>query len=95
MEPAEPEKLLEAFHVLDPENRGWLTKDYLSKLMIEEGEQFTQEELDEMMAVAVDPLTGNIPYEFYLNQLMVRIFYLFQLQSNFYCIACFCMKKQA
>lgn len=73
MEPAEPEKLLEAFHVLDPENRGWLTKDYLSKLMMEEGEQFTQEELDEMMAVAVDPLTGNIPYEFYLNQLMVII----------------------
>lgn len=95
MEPAEPEKLLEAFHVLDPENRGWLTKDYLSKLMIEEGEQFTQEELDEMMAVAVDPLTGNIPYEFYLNQLMVRFFYLFQLLSNFYCIACVCMKKQA
>ncbi|KAM7343189.1 dynein regulatory complex protein 8-like isoform 1-T1 [Cochliomyia hominivorax] len=72
MEPAEPEKLLEAFHVLDPENRGTLTKDYLSKLMMEEGEPFTQEELDEMMAVAIDPLTGLIPYEFYLNQLMHR-----------------------
>lgn len=83
MEPAEPEKLLEAFHVLDPENRGTLTKDYLGKLMMEEGEPFTQEELDEMMAVAIDPLTGLIPYEFYLNQLMVsltlRAFLLFSI----------------
>lgn len=83
MEPAEPEKLLEAFHVLDPENRGTLTKDYLGKLMMEEGEPFTQEELDEMMAVAIDPLTGLIPYEFYLNQLMVsftlRTFLLFSI----------------
>lgn len=74
MEPAEPEKLLEAFHVLDPENRGTLTKEYFGKLMMEEGEPFTQEELDEMMAVAIDPLTGLIPYEFYLNQLMVNNF---------------------
>ncbi|KAI8127331.1 hypothetical protein FF38_06049 [Lucilia cuprina] len=72
MEPAEPEKLLEAFHVLDPENRGTLTREYFGKLMMEEGEPFTQEELDEMMAVAIDPLTGLIPYEFYLNQLMHR-----------------------
>ena len=51
MEPASPEKLLEAFKVLDPDNKAYLTKDYLSKLMMEEGEPFTQEELDEMMAV--------------------------------------------
>lgn len=85
MEPAEPESLLEAFHVLDPENRGTLTKEHFGKLMMEEGEQFTQEELDEMMAVAVDPLTGLIPYEFYLNQLMVFIFsFLLQKLHTFF-----------
>lgn len=73
MEPASPEKLLEAFHILDPENKGYVTKEYLSKVMMEEGEPFTQEELDEMMAVAVEGQTNMIPYEYYLNQLMVEI----------------------
>lgn len=30
-----------------------------------------QEENDEMMAVAVDPSNNTIPYEFFINQLMV------------------------
>ena len=38
--------------------------------MMEEGEPFTQEELDEMMAAAIDNETGHIPYEYYINQLM-------------------------
>jgi hypothetical protein len=40
--------------------------------MMEEGEPFTHEELDEMMAAAIDGETGNIQYEYYINQLMVR-----------------------
>lgn len=71
MEPASPEKILAAFKVLDPEGKTYITKEYMSKMMMEEGEPFTQEELDEMLAVAIDPITGNIPYEFYINQLMV------------------------
>ncbi|XP_011190054.1 dynein regulatory complex protein 8 isoform X1 [Zeugodacus cucurbitae] len=70
MEPASPEKILAAFQVLDPEQKTYITKEYMSKVMMEEGEPFTQEELDEMLAVAIDPITGNIPYEFYINQLM-------------------------
>ncbi|XP_055919627.1 dynein regulatory complex protein 8-like isoform X2 [Eupeodes corollae] len=73
MEPVSPEKLLEAFQVLDPDGNGFLTKEFMSKIMMEEGEPFTQEELDEMMAVAIDPQTGNISYEYYLNQLMVYL----------------------
>lgn len=42
MEAATPEKLLEAFRVLDPENRGYLKKDDISKMMMDEGEPFTQ-----------------------------------------------------
>lgn len=42
MEPSPPEKLLEAFKVLDPEGKGLVSKDYISKIMMEEGEPFTQ-----------------------------------------------------
>jgi len=72
MEPASSEKLLEAFEILDPENKKYLTKEYFGKLMAEEGEPFTQEELDAMWPVAIDPITGNIPFTFYINQLRVR-----------------------
>ncbi|KDR14798.1 EF-hand calcium-binding domain-containing protein 2 [Zootermopsis nevadensis] len=68
--PASPEKLLKAFLTLDHDGKGYLTKEFLSKIMIEEGEPFTQEELDEMMAVVIDGETGNIPYEYYINHLM-------------------------
>ncbi|XP_037946573.1 dynein regulatory complex protein 8 [Teleopsis dalmanni] len=71
-EPAQPDELFEAFRTIDEEHKGVITKEYLTKLMMEEGEPFTQEEIDEMMAVAVDPLTGDIPYEFYINQLLVN-----------------------
>lgn len=73
MEPAPPEKILEAFKTLDFENKGYLTKENFGKLMMEEGEPFTQEEMDEMWPVAIDPISGHIPYELYLNQLMVSM----------------------
>lgn len=73
MEPAHPEVLLNAFKLMDPENRGYVERDVLTKLMMEDGEPFDQEEIDEMMAIAVDPSTGHIPYEYYLNQLIVCI----------------------
>ncbi|CAO1424669.1 unnamed protein product [Diamesa hyperborea] len=73
MEPVPIEKLLEAFQVLDPENKGFVTKDYMTRIMMDEGEPFTQEELEEMMSSAVDSGSNNIPYEYYLNQLMVEI----------------------
>lgn len=42
MEAATPEKLLEAFRVLDVDGKGIIPKDYIAKLMMEEGEPFTQ-----------------------------------------------------
>ncbi|XP_065077194.1 dynein regulatory complex protein 8 [Ochlerotatus camptorhynchus] len=70
LEPAPPEKLLKAFRVLDQEGKGFVDRDYMTKLITEEGEPFTAEELEEMMAVAVDMATDKIPYENYLNQLL-------------------------
>jgi hypothetical protein len=72
LQPATPEKLLKAFLTLDQDGKGYLTKEFLSKIMMEEGEPFTHEELDEMMAAAIDGETGNIPYEYYINHLMVK-----------------------
>ncbi|XP_055372717.1 dynein regulatory complex protein 8-like [Condylostylus longicornis] len=73
MEPAAPEKLLEAFKLLDIDGKGVLTKEYVTKIMRDEGEPFTQEELDEMLQVAVDVHSGLINYEHYLNHLMVYL----------------------
>ncbi|KAF2882589.1 hypothetical protein ILUMI_23606 [Ignelater luminosus] len=69
-EPASPAKLLEAFHILDVEGYGYLTKDYISTLMTQDGEPFTQDELDEMLEIAIDPHTQTVPYEYYINKLM-------------------------
>ncbi|XP_077283767.1 dynein regulatory complex protein 8 [Arctopsyche grandis] len=79
--PADAETLLAAFKTLDEESKGYITKEKITKLIMEEGEQFTQEEYDEMMQIAVDPTTDTIPYEYYINQLMVEDDYL-QDNSN-------------
>lgn len=44
MEPAAPEKLLEAFKLFDAEGKGTISKDQMTKLMMEEGEPFSQVE---------------------------------------------------
>lgn len=42
MEPASAERLLKAFQILDTDGKGTLSKEYMGKLMSEEGEPFTQ-----------------------------------------------------
>lgn len=74
MQPASAEALLKAFQVMDPEKKGFVAKDVLVRNMLELGEPFTQDELEEMLTVAVDPETGNVPYEYYINQIMVSWF---------------------
>lgn len=71
--PASPDKLLEAFHILDEKGVGYLTKQQITNIMTQEGEPFSQDELDEMLEIAIDPQTQTVPYEYYINQLMVRI----------------------
>lgn len=39
--------------------------------MTESGEPFTQDELEEMLEIAIDPHNNMVPYEYYINQLMV------------------------
>ncbi|XP_060817986.1 dynein regulatory complex protein 8-like isoform X1 [Bombus pascuorum] len=71
--PAEPEDLLKAFQLLDPENRGYIMREDLEKAMMEIGEPFSKEEISNMMAIACDPQTRKINYEHYINLLLVKI----------------------
>lgn len=69
MEPASADDLFEAFLLLDPEETGYISKDLFVKVLTEDGEPMNSEEIEEVLLIAVDPLTGMIPYEYYLNQL--------------------------
>lgn len=56
--------------VLDHECKGHLTRDDLAKYLVEEGEPFSTEEIEEMMAAAVDPQKGVVYYRDYVQQLV-------------------------
>jgi Ca2+-binding EF-hand superfamily protein len=57
------DQLMKAFQTLDADGNGFLTQDQLTKLMMEEGEPFTQEEMEEMLSAAINPETANIVYK--------------------------------
>ncbi|XP_077024633.1 dynein regulatory complex protein 8 isoform X4 [Tamandua tetradactyla] len=63
--------LLRAFEVLDPAKRGFLTKEELIKYMTEEGEPFSQEEMEEMLSAAIDPESNVIHYKDYISMMVI------------------------
>ncbi|XP_019747036.1 dynein regulatory complex protein 8 [Hippocampus comes] len=65
------EVLLQAFEVLDKEKKGFLDPDDLSQYMMEEGEAFTQEEMDEMLTALTDHETNLIYSKDLLNHLIL------------------------
>lgn len=69
--PASAENLLVAFKYFDKDGHGYLTTERFRELMMEEGEPFTKEEFDELLLTALDPVTGTITYEYYINQLVI------------------------
>ncbi|XP_076012193.1 dynein regulatory complex protein 8 [Genypterus blacodes] len=70
--PPIPEDLvLEAFEVLDKENQGYLKPEELTKYMTQEGEPFTQEEMDEMLTAAVDDEKNIIFYKDFISKLTI------------------------
>eukprot|EP00112_Aurelia_sp_Birch-Aquarium-sp1_P021577 Seg585.3 transcript_id=Seg585.3/GoldUCD/mRNA.D3Y31 product="Dynein regulatory complex protein 8" protein_id=Seg585.3/GoldUCD/D3Y31 len=70
--PANEEQLLKAFSVLDQDSKGYLTVEDLQKVMTEEGEPFTQEEMEEMLSAAVDPDKGIVYYKDYVSLMAVE-----------------------
>ncbi|KAG9389803.1 EF-hand domain pair [Carpediemonas membranifera] len=63
------ERILEAFKVLDTEGKGYLDADELRVLMTTNGEYFSTEEVNEMLAFAADPEDGKINYMEYVKHL--------------------------
>ncbi|XP_013069239.1 dynein regulatory complex protein 8-like [Biomphalaria glabrata] len=70
--PYPEDQILKAFQVLDIESKGYLTLEELSKCMTEDGEPFTQEELEEMISAAVDPDKKVVLYKDYPPMLAVE-----------------------
>ena len=57
--------------VLDPAKRGFLSKDELIKYMTEEGEPFSQEEMEELLSAAIDPESNSIHYKDYIIMMVI------------------------
>ncbi|XP_064364141.1 dynein regulatory complex protein 8 [Dromaius novaehollandiae] len=66
-QPIPEDVLLHAFEALDENKCGYLTKEQLVKYMTEEGEPFTQEEMEDMLSAALDPETNIIRYKDYIT----------------------------
>jgi Ca2+-binding EF-hand superfamily protein len=60
------ESLFRAFQMLDADKKGFLTPDELKRFMTMDGEPFTKEEMDEMLAACTDPTDNRIYYEDYV-----------------------------
>ncbi|XP_036309473.1 dynein regulatory complex protein 8 isoform X1 [Pipistrellus kuhlii] len=69
--PIPEEVLLRAFEVLDPTKRGYLSKEELVKYMTEEGEPFSQEEMEEMLSAAIGPESNFIHYRDYITMMVI------------------------
>ncbi|KAM9018042.1 dynein regulatory complex protein 8 isoform 1-T1 [Ara ararauna] len=69
--PIPEDVLLHAFEVLDEKKCGYITKEDLVKYLTEEGEPFTEEEMENMLSVALDPETNTVRYRNYISKLVV------------------------
>ncbi|XP_034079785.1 dynein regulatory complex protein 8 isoform X2 [Gymnodraco acuticeps] len=69
--PIPEDLLLQAFEVLDKEKKGYLEHEELTKYMTQEGELFTQEEVDEMLTALADHEKNVVYYKDLINQLTI------------------------
>ena len=67
---ASEEVLLRAFEVLDQDKKSYLSSEELKKVLMEEGEPFSQEEMDEMLQAAVDPDKGTVLYKDFVTLML-------------------------
>ncbi|XP_012695433.1 dynein regulatory complex protein 8 [Clupea harengus] len=69
--PIPEDLLLQAFEVLDQQKKGHLDPEELTKYMTQEGEPFTQEEMEEMLSAALDPDKNVIFYKDFVSAMAV------------------------
>lgn len=70
--PSPEDQLLRACEVLDQDKKGYLSQEEITRYMTEEGEPFTQEEMDEFLSAAVDPDRGVVLYKDYVSLLTIE-----------------------
>ena len=58
-------RLIRAFRAFDTDQKGWINADLMKNLMLSRGDQFTADEVNHLLSVAVDEDTGKIYYEDY------------------------------
>ncbi|KAM6949799.1 dynein regulatory complex protein 8 [Lycodopsis pacificus] len=63
--------LLQAFEVLDKEKKGYLEPEELTKYMTQEGELFTQAEMNEMLTALADHEKNLVYYKDLISQLTI------------------------
>ncbi len=54
---------------LDREKKGFLTPEELKSFLTSRGDLFNDEEVEEMLHSAVDPIEGNVDYYSYAKKL--------------------------
>jgi len=68
-EPDSEEVILQAFKVLDPDNKGYVDDETITELLTENEWAFREKEIEDFMRVAKDPDTGYIHFEDYVTLL--------------------------
>ncbi|CAI6349865.1 unnamed protein product [Macrosiphum euphorbiae] len=84
-QPASASELLSAFRALDPERTGTVSRECMESALRHDGEPFEDEELEEMMSAAtIETAAGGtvIPYELYINKILVTKWDTEQYGSN-------------
>lgn len=61
--------ILRAFRTFDPEDKGYFEPADLREIMSQDPNAFTEQEIDEMVAAAIDEASGKIFYEEYAYKL--------------------------
>ncbi|KAJ3316018.1 Dynein regulatory complex protein 8 [Boothiomyces sp. JEL0838] len=64
---SDEETLFRAFLTLDTDKKGYLLPEELKKSLTSQGEVFTEEEIEEMLAACTDPAENKIYYEDYIT----------------------------
>ncbi|XP_040565305.1 dynein regulatory complex protein 8 [Lepeophtheirus salmonis] len=69
--PASPDEVLKAFKVIDKVESSdcEIDAEVFRKLLTEKGDPFTHEEVDELMKVAINPSSGKVAYQVFINHL--------------------------
>jgi len=68
-EPDTEETILQAFRVLDPDNKGYIDEDTLVEMLTENEWTFRDKEIEDFLRVAKDPDTGFVHFEDYVTLL--------------------------